>query len=1052
MADRVCRSLLEKLPNSLQANLIMAQIRQSAGLEQEAAPYLKVALALDPEGQTAYSTLGSQSPIPPTEVKIPQLQVEAKPSAVGQEQPAASVVEDMSWLDHVGEAFESGTGSESSTPADNQAEPPDWLRDWSAGQADQTSPPVDRPASTGAPAGEPEPQPPADAVSDWMSEMQSAEETVPEVPNWLLNIQEESAAGPQDVANSATIADEQPEADQETPGWPEGIAEEEIATDMASPFDQEAEPTQAMAPVSQSEDKDLPDWLRALGAEAASEMPVDRGDGEELDAKEIETPDLDQEELPDWLRALGGQEPAVETSDVSQPSVAEAFAEPDSDGEVPDWLQALSAQEAEAALIAESETTVTSAEQEVPDWLQEMSQQVETEDDLTVLAQASSEPAPGPMAGWLSDTDAELPDLIIDEQGERVLETPPGPTPKADIPDWLQEQPEPALPAEAEEAPAAEPVAEAETLDWLSGLEGEAEPEPEVVAPAEPISEDEIPDWLQELRTEEPALPAEEEEAPAAEPVAEAETSDWLSGLEGEAEPEPEAVAPAEPISEDEIPDWLQELRTEEPALPAEEEEAPAAEPVAEAETSDWLSGLEGEAEPEAVAPAEPVSEDEIPDWLQELRPPSSIPVIEAPADVGEQETYETEVAQPAVDQPLSSQLAPALDIELPPPVEGMPSWLSELEADISGQAAILPSAPVPSAEVEAPVEPTGIEMPPPVEGMPGWLSDLESEIAGPTETIIAPELSAEALEPAIELTDAETSPALEKAEQPAPQETETRIPTLEAAPEDAPDWLTDLETDVGVTPVTPVTEPITEFESEPEFIPEPDVYADEPSDQLEVSYPEPSTVDLQSVLSEEPAPLPAEEERPEWLQDIKEESVDQVTVEEMPDWLEQVHSAEAMPGPEVVEDTVEAVEPEEEMDWLRGLQELEPSPITEPESVAVEEQTVIEATPPGVIEPETVALPEEAAEPEAAQAVLEPSLAQARGHLDAGALDEAAKAYERLAAIPALREEVIQDLEQAVTDYPDHPALLSAMGDAYKHAGELQKALRAYKAALARF
>jgi tetratricopeptide (TPR) repeat protein len=80
-----------------------------------------------------------------------------------------------------------------------------------------------------------------------------------------------------------------------------------------------------------------------------------------------------------------------------------------------------------------------------------------------------------------------------------------------------------------------------------------------------------------------------------------------------------------------------------------------------------------------------------------------------------------------------------------------------------------------------------------------------------------------------------------------------------------------------------------------------------------------------------------------------------------------------------------------------------------------------------------------------------EQSLSQARAYIAAGAFEAAANGYERLAAIPHLREEVIQDLERAVTDHPDHHALLSALGDAYKHAGELQKALNTYKKALAK-
>jgi cytochrome c-type biogenesis protein CcmH/NrfG len=52
---------------------------------------------------------------------------------------------------------------------------------------------------------------------------------------------------------------------------------------------------------------------------------------------------------------------------------------------------------------------------------------------------------------------------------------------------------------------------------------------------------------------------------------------------------------------------------------------------------------------------------------------------------------------------------------------------------------------------------------------------------------------------------------------------------------------------------------------------------------------------------------------------------------------------------------------------------------------------------------------------------------------------------------VAAMRERVIADLEQAVQLRPNESRLWQALGDAYQEAGKLQKALEAYRQALAR-
>ena len=137
-------------------------------------------------------------------------------------------------------------------------------------------------------------------------------------------------------------------------------------------------------------------------------------------------------------------------------------------------------------------------------------------------------------------------------------------------------------------------------------------------------------------------------------------------------------------------------------------------------------------------------------------------------------------------------------------------------------------------------------------------------------------------------------------------------------------------------------------------------------------------------------------------------------------------------------------------MDWLRELEALEvPEPI-EAEGEIPTLRTVVETQAAAPREPEALASTREAAVDRAAPTP-EQSLTVARSHLDGGALDAAAKEYEHLAATGSLQGDVVRDLEQAVENYPEHPALQRALGDAYMRSGQLQRALQAYQDALAK-
>ena len=125
---------------------------------------------------------------------------------------------------------------------------------------------------------------------------------------------------------------------------------------------------------------------------------------------------------------------------------------------MPDWLQTLSIQDAEAEAV-EQEQAPTS--DQVPDWLQELSQQPDAPDPASVARPA--EGAAGETEGpdWLAETESELPDLVIDEQGERTLERQASEEPAGDVglPDLVIDDQGERLVSAIEAEPAAEDTA-----------------------------------------------------------------------------------------------------------------------------------------------------------------------------------------------------------------------------------------------------------------------------------------------------------------------------------------------------------------------------------------------------------------------------------------------------------------------------------------------------------------------------------------------------------------------------------------------------------------
>ena len=457
---------------------------------------------------------------------------------------------------------------------------------------------------------------------------------------------------------------------------------------------------------------------------------------------------------------------------------------------------------------------------------------------------------------------------------------------------------------------------------------------------------------------------------------------------------------------------------------------------------------------PEAAAVAEPLEEEELPDWLQELQvraEPSLSYAVTVPE--GDPAEPPLDVAEHQIDQ---ADLPPvqASVIEMPALVDGMPAWLTTLEAEIGAQAVAATSGVAEEAlATERPAEGAAvIDMPPPADDMPLWLSELEAEIGGqPSASVHEQELA----QPGTAIPDPEESTQdtiIEMEVLPAqPVVTAEAVDRLEAmqeppADEQVPDWLHELESQVSAAEESVVAESGTDMRAGPTEEGGP------PTDQETALWLDSDQIDIRPRITAENLPI-VEEDSPDWLLELQAEPITEVTVEEMPDLLEQLRPGEAVQAIETrpAEPMPEEPESGQEMAWLRDLEEMVvPEPIEAQGEIPTLKQVVASHTT-AATEPATEPSPDVAVQAPQPDQVADPaqSLVRARAYLEQGSSDEAVGAYEHLVTVPSLSEDVIYDLEQAVQTYPRHHALQRVLGDAYMHSGQLQKALDAYRQAL---
>ncbi len=536
-------------------------------------------------------------------------------------------------------------------------------------------------------------------------------------------------------------------------------------------------------------------------------------------------------------------------------------------------------------------------------------------------------------------------------------------------------------------------------------------PTPAYARPA--VEEGEIPEWLQALGLplgeEVPTAPAAEEapaalealeaappeipQTPSPEPVA--ESLEWLRSVEVtpvEPEEEPSGAPEEAPPPELELPEWRQEefsLPSEAPSWmegPGEGEAGPS-----------WMEGL---FPPERPAPVSEAPSEEAPPEIPWEAPGELPPALEEPGEVPMERPGEEAAPEVAGLPPLPESLSPEEALAwLARIAEGKEEMLraqAEQEAE-ARLAEILgrrpPEAPTPTLPTppeESPEAPTSEET---LEAAPEAASAEEAALPDWLLALKPPE---EEIAPALEEEERRFQELLEEA---AAQPLE--IP---------PEWQAEMGIFPEALPEAPSAEAAPLEAAPPEEIEMPPLEGALPFPTPEIApeaVGEAMPEDLQAgELWEERGPAPeAVETAPIW---------DLLAVDE------------GLPPAGKIPEPAPAVDP-------RWLERLHAVPVAETMAGALL----------GVLADYEARLKAQPRDHET-------RLAMARLLFNLGDTARAVREYQRLMRVAAMRERVIADLEQAVQLRPDESRLWQALGDAYQEAGKLQKALEAYRRALA--
>jgi competence ComEA-like helix-hairpin-helix protein len=1008
-AAETCTTLLNKLPDCLEAHLILGDILYRTDRSAEAQAHYQRAAALDP--YAAHISTGGQDPefVLAETVMLDRFDfIPSEPITAGE--PAGQDREEPVAESPVGESQqyeqteEVGMDEEAREPGELPVEPP---------EADETPGEVipDWMQSAGwEPARESGEEPVLELEGEAEEIAEEEEELVKaEIPDWLKPL------APSEAEESIMLGSEELEGAEASVPW--------SAESTASDFQSSETTTQGEA------EEELPDWMKAA---------------EEVQAEP-------EAETPEWMKAAEEVQPEPEGEETGWLGDSEKE-QPEPEGELPDWLKAeeeepeaempdwlIAAKEERSGLEAETPDWMIAAEEEqlepeaeVPDWLKSAEgEQVEPAEEVPgwleeiepeIAAAGPDEPAQE--AGWSTDEGVPRAEAATGFSGEQA----------SDLPDWMHLTGE-ELPIEPE----------------LTTGEPSWEPSGET---GEPADDQDIPEWLRSLgeagegeesempgeEFEKPFLPQTEEPAESEVPSSGSEVPDWLrTALEEQEGSQAEQHA--------DIPDWLRSSIPEgfpeepppiegdtKPVRPRAIEEQPVEEQVEEVFDIQPAveEGVEGSYE--SQAPTELPEIEEAGAWAEPEEEIGEKPLETTFAEI----STEAEVFDSQQEEAALSEEAGETGVEMGEEAAAM-GWLESLAAREGAQEEELLTRPEERSEE-----------------IPEWLQKLSAdtdveaeEVSEEAAKVVHAEMEEAAWQPEME---AETESAIEQAAETEAMETEepTWQPELEAETEGAIELAAEIE---AMDTEGPTWQP--EMEAETEGAIEQAAETEALDTEGPTWQPE---IEAEAGMQAEPAAAAqSEAELPDWLRDFVEEDAGAAVQEEV---LDEEIAAPLLEPLDLNTATLAELERIPEIGFiqaqnivnyrethgpLNSREDLENVPGISPEVVnRFEEWGAFEH--PAEISPQA----EETQEvlPEVETSGGHPALAQAWGKLVEGEVSTAIDLYSDLIRKEQHLDQVIHELREAAFLYPQEISLHQALGDAYLRANRLQEALDAYNKA----